>query len=267
MNSISKAIKFTLLLMLLNITVFSLEVTFNPSIPQPIILPSKDTTFVNEISISVIVPEGYTTVFYTVDGSEPDVGPAFLFSIDTSTYSMDSSITLRAITGKKINSLEWEKGRETVVKFQRIAPTPWSDHFGDFILDESYIKQNGKNAYFDSLEVIIFSINKNDYIYFTTDGTTPDSNSTLYTEPFKIYKTSNIKVRAYRHNSIPSDISEREYIITSSVGIKKVIPNLKNKEVSLIRESYSINGKKLKSLDKKASAIYLRPNNKIMSIK
>lgn len=241
-----------------------MEITFNPSIPLPIIIPNKDTTFVDKIGIPVIVPEGYTTVYYTVDGSEPFIGATCLFSSDTFSYTTDSSITLRAITGKKLNVLEWEKGEEMQVKFQRIAPTPMSNVWGNYLVDTLYLIQNGEFAFLDSVGIIIHHSNLNDFIFYTTDGTVPDSSSFLYTGPFKIYKTSTIKTIAFGRNSIPSEVSEREYLITHSVGINKVMPSIKSKTINSNEFSYSVNGKKLRSLKQKAKAVYIKPKKKIV---
>ena len=54
---------------------------------------------------------------------------------------------------------------------------------------------------------------KGEQIYYTIDGTDPDSTSTLYTEPILLNESSEFKTRSYKEGWYPSDIVKRDYEI------------------------------------------------------
>lgn len=48
-------------------------------------------------------------------------------------------------------------------------------------------------------------------VYYTLDGTDPDENSSLYTQPFTVYSDTTVKARAYREYAIESAITEATF--------------------------------------------------------
>jgi hypothetical protein len=52
---------------------------------------------------------------------------------------------------------------------------------------------------------------KNENIYYTLDGTDPDSTSLVYKEPINLKESSQFKTRSYKKNWYPSDIVIRDY--------------------------------------------------------
>lgn len=50
-------------------------------------------------------------------------------------------------------------------------------------------------------------------IRYTTDGTTPDENSTVYTAPITLHETTTVKAVAYKENYSASDVATAEYTV------------------------------------------------------
>lgn len=60
-------------------------------------------------------------------------------------------------------------------------------------------------------------------IRYTTDGSEPDSNSTLYTSPIDINETSIIRARIYKQDMIPGDVITHSYFIDNAIGDLPVV--------------------------------------------
>ena len=69
-----------------------------------------------------------------------------------------------------------------------------------------------KDLFQDSLEVALEMNFKNINIFYTTDGSIPDTNSIVYTEPFTIFKTSKINAIAHKAGWQTSTVAERQFV-------------------------------------------------------
>ena len=85
------------------------------------------------------------------------------------------------------------------------------DLFGDASLKPPLIVTE-KDLFSDSLTVELRQNFKNTTIYYTTDGSDPDSTSLVYLEPIKITKTSKIKCRTAKDGWGISDIAEKLFV-------------------------------------------------------
>lgn len=56
-------------------------------------------------------------------------------------------------------------------------------------------------------------------IYYTLDGTSPDLNSTIYTSPITLNKTSAIRATTYLHPDIPIEIVTQTYFINEPINL------------------------------------------------
>jgi hypothetical protein len=54
-----------------------------------------------------------------------------------------------------------------------------------------------------------------DRIYYTTDGSLPSEQSTLYTTPLSITKNTVVKAKAYRDNTLPGNMTSNTYLTTN----------------------------------------------------
>jgi hypothetical protein len=68
--------------------------------------------------------------------------------------------------------------------------------------------------YNEPLAVSILCETPDAMIYYTTDGSTPDQNSTLYTSPVAIAVTTTLKARAYANGLTPSPVATAQYTLT-----------------------------------------------------
>lgn len=71
---------------------------------------------------------------------------------------------------------------------------------------------NRINVFTDEMKVEFISKQKGTRIYYTTDGTIPSNNSTLFTEAFKVSETTNINVIEYASSGTSSPVYEVQYL-------------------------------------------------------
>lgn len=83
--------------------------------------------------------------------------------------------------------------------------------FGDASLKPPLIVSE-RDLFQDSLEVALKMNFNNVSIYYTTDGTLPDSTATLYTAPFSISKTSKVSAIAQKEGWQSSEVIERQFV-------------------------------------------------------
>lgn len=83
---------------------------------------------------------------------------------------------------------------------------------------EAPIITPNSGLFFDDVEVSMTCSTEDAVICYTTDGSTPDENSTTYTEPFTISSTSTVKAKAWKEGMTASNISTNTYNFPVSVA-------------------------------------------------
>lgn len=78
------------------------------------------------------------------------------------------------------------------------------------LVQNPVIAPNSGNV-FEPTEVSITCATEDAQIYYTTDGTEPDSLSTLYTVPFMVSQTTTIKAKAFKADLMPSAVVSATY--------------------------------------------------------
>jgi len=100
-----------------------------------------------------------------------------------------------------------------------------------FFIDNIVISQNGgtpvvamptfsstTGTYVNPLDVTISTATDSATIFYTLDGSTPDSNATIYTTPISISQTTTLKAIAFRPGFIPSSVATATYTFPMEVA-------------------------------------------------
>ncbi len=152
--------------------------------------------FYNNQSITLSSATATSSIYYTVDGSTPTTSS----SLYTGTITISASTTLNAIAAKNLFT-DSEVMTESYI-LQTATPTP----------------SVGGGTYADDQSIVLTSGTTGATIYYTLDGTTPSSTSTLYSGTIPVSSTTTIKAIAVKSGYVNSDISSDTYIIASNIA-------------------------------------------------
>jgi alpha-L-fucosidase len=174
------------------------------------------------LKITVDADSGYAVkeIFYTYNPTTNS-----LYAI-LPKYPSDKKLFLKDVqlpTGTIINflstkeNLQWQQqGNDVLVTFPDYDANKIKAAYAFVLKIENFGKFAPKPKMEMSYEkdplspVISFHRNDDSRIYYTTDGSEPTNNSTLYSKPFSINKTSVIKAVSVELNALPSDVSSQE---------------------------------------------------------
>ena len=151
--------------------------------------------FVFTITDSSSLPEGYD-ILYTTNGDDPTIGGETT-STYTSAVTISDNCTVKAVLAQ-YGIILTEIATQYIGRPDVPTITPSND----------------------CTNVIEMSAGEGTSIYYTLDGTSPNNNSTPYTEPFVQNEVATIKAIAYNGN-IHSDITTHNY--TSPYTVKPTI--------------------------------------------
>ena len=70
----------------------------------------------------------------------------------------------------------------------------------------------GEMTFADTASISLFCTDKGSELFYTLDGTTPDSSATAYQQPLVIDSTTTVKAIAYKAGQLPSKIAEARFI-------------------------------------------------------
>jgi hypothetical protein len=85
----------------------------------------------------------------------------------------------------------------------------------DFVADTRFSHDRG--FYSNAFDLVISSNTPDAEIYYTLNGSDPDTGSTLYTEPIPISQTICVRARAYKAGLYPTNIDTHTYIFVADV--------------------------------------------------
>jgi len=174
------------------------------------------------LKITVDADSGYAVkeIFYTYNPTTNS-----LYAI-LPKYPSDKKLVLKDVqlpTGTIINflstkeNLQWQQqGNDVLVTFPDYDANKIKAAYAFVLKIENFGKFAPKPKMEMSYEkdplspVISFHRNDDSRIYYTNDGSEPTNNSTLYSKPFSINKTSVIKAVSVELNALPSDVSSQE---------------------------------------------------------
>jgi len=85
----------------------------------------------------------------------------------------------------------------------------------DFVADTSFDHDRG--FYSDGFDLVISSDTPDSQIYYTLDGSDPDTSRVLYNGPIPINQTTCVRARAYKSGLFPTNIDTHTYIFVADV--------------------------------------------------
>ena len=153
-----------------------------------------NSAFLLEISHSV--PN--VSIYYTLDGTEPDIYDNIYTTPIVTSENSELIITAKAFKKGYLESVSSSLELEITgtVLLPQILPIG--------------------GAYQDAIEVTIHSSTDNSVIFYTLDGSEPDSTKTIYESPFILSENATVKAIAYRYGWNESDITSKEYFILNT---------------------------------------------------
>lgn len=156
--------------------------TFNPA----------EGTFFNSVDVTLACETDGTTIYYTLDGTDPtDASTAY-----TEAIHITETTTVKAIAIKNGASSEIVSATYTISNIETVATPVIAPDAGN---------------YNDPQQITITCATDEAIIYYTTDGTDPTAESTLYTEPFTLSASATVKAIAVKEGYNNSDIASAVY--------------------------------------------------------
>ncbi|MEW5803153.1 MAG: chitobiase/beta-hexosaminidase C-terminal domain-containing protein [bacterium] len=165
-------------------------------VSTPILFPAPGP-FAHSIIVSISCNTQGADIHYTMDGSEPTTTSP----IYTAPLSLTDKTTIKAKGFKS----DWDPSDTTSGTYTKImekVATP--------VLSPS------SGTFANSMTVTISCATKGADIRYTTDGSEPDEQSSAYTSPLIMTKTSTLKVKGFKSGFTPSDTTRGKYIKEAS---------------------------------------------------
>jgi hypothetical protein len=148
--------------------------------------------YVDSVRVFMVSPTNGSQIHYTLDGSTPDENSP----IDTG-YILINKNT-------QIDAVAYHDGMVQSVMSSatyRIIPP--------LVSTPSFYP--GQGIYGDSIKVVISTREDSTVIYYTLDGSTPDTTSILYSGPVEIDSTTRLKAFAVKSGMSPSNVASATY--------------------------------------------------------
>ncbi|MBN2263771.1 MAG: chitobiase/beta-hexosaminidase C-terminal domain-containing protein, partial [Prolixibacteraceae bacterium] len=162
-------------------------------VAEPVISPAEGTYF-DSVAVSIACETEGALIYYTTDGYEPTTESTLYEGAFTLTES--AWVSAIAVLDTVVSNL--------TTAFFTIEAKP--------IEVAKPVIQPEQTEFEGELQVSIDCATETATIYYTTDGTAPDNNSTIFTESFTIDQTTTIKAIAYVDN-FSSEVAEKTYTL------------------------------------------------------
>ena len=171
--------------------ILTLTYTINATLDAPTFSPATGEQFTTSGSVTITAPSG-STLHYSTDGG----------STYTTASSNTATVTITEATTLKAYATQTDKTDSSIAEasYTVKCPTP------------SISPSTG--TYAKAQSVTISCADAGATIYYTTDGSTPTTSSTVYSSAFTISKTTTVKAIAVRNNCVNSDVASETITIT-----------------------------------------------------
>jgi hypothetical protein len=148
--------------------------------------------------VSINCSTSGATIRYTLDGTEPNENsPVYLSPILIKGYL--TTVRAKAFKGRMNESNPITR----IYKIVSVVPVD----------NPTFIPVGG--TYNTSIDVSVTCSTIGAIIRYTLDGTIPDQDSLVYSDPITISETTTIKAKSYRSDMEPSNVVTQTYIISS----------------------------------------------------
>lgn len=156
--------------------------TFNPA----------EGTFFNSVDVALACETEGTTIYYTLDGTDPtDASTPY-----TEAIHITETTTVKAIAIKNSASSEIVSATYTISTIETVATPVITPEAGSYNTPQ---------------QITIACETDEALIYYTTDGTDPTAESTHYTEPFTLSASATVKAIAVKEGMNNSQIASAAY--------------------------------------------------------
>ena len=195
-----------------NTNITSSDLTLIPFFTLGYNYTSQDTTYLNPI-LNLTFPKLHTNFKISSGGEE-------LFLTNNNRQILDSIIIPPLAPdisfGRNPDSLN-------VLLFYNF-PTPGqqNSNFG-YLGFTSNPQLNIEGGFYNnSINAIITNINNIEKIYYTIDGSIPDTNSLIYSSPINVQETSVLRFIGYSSGMLPSAVITNTYLINENISMPVV---------------------------------------------
>lgn len=174
-----------------------ISLTATVTLPTPTFTP-EDNTADTLITVAIACESTDAAIYYTMDGSDPD----------TNATQYTNPIVLDQVGDYTVKAIavlhDWDNSAIATAHYNIYRMTV-----------ETPVFTPEPNTYDTSITVAITCATENSTIYYTLDGTDPDENATIYSEPFifSVEGVYTIKAIATKDNWNNSEIATAEYTI------------------------------------------------------
>ena len=168
------------------------EATYTLKVATPYIRVDDATSTSKNISIYCSNTQG-ATIYYTTDGSDPTTSSTRTEYTGAFTLSQSATVKAYAVYGE----MDASDVAEQSVTLKVATPT--------------FSPQGG--TYSDAQSVTISCATEGATIYYTTDGSTPTTSSSVYSSAINVSETTTIKAIAVYGNMDDSDLASATYTI------------------------------------------------------
>ncbi|MBR6771510.1 MAG: chitobiase/beta-hexosaminidase C-terminal domain-containing protein, partial [Lachnospiraceae bacterium] len=172
----------------------------------------KAGTYTQAQSVTITSPTEGAAIYYTTDGKTPTTDSTKY----TQAISVDKTMTLKAIAVKEGMNNSTVATAAYVIQ---ISDSP--DSVKETVKAPTFSVEAG--TYTKAQSVTITSATKGATIYYTTDGKTPTTGSTKYTQAIPVDKTMTLKAIAVKEGMNNSTVATAAYTIKVEVKEKEWI--------------------------------------------
>lgn len=184
-------------------------------------------------------PVQYTSTYYNFPGPSPSISSngllnPIVWAIQTDGYNSGGTSILHAYSatnlGTELYNSNMIPGRDVIGGAVKFA-TPTIANGKVYVGSDGQVGvfglgswasnptvQPASGNYTNSVQVSVTDPTPGAKIYYTTDGSLPTLNSTLYTGPVTLTTSGAFKARAFIANGSPSGVIETDYLINAVIG-------------------------------------------------